>query len=115
MWPGGSHRQRPTAPTAHWQTLTARASHWRALLLLLRCGMAPGGITSNLLTYWVNGNVALSVSMSVASGLCCLFMIPALYALYIVAGTPAHTRPRTAQRIPSTASHACSPRPQASV
>ena len=45
---------------------------------VILCGMAPGGSTSNLLVYWVNGNVALSVAMSVASTICCLFMIPLL-------------------------------------
>jgi len=53
---------------------------------VILCGMAPGGSTSNLLTYWVNGNVALSVSMSVASTICSLFMIPLLYLLYIQLG-----------------------------
>ena len=52
---------------------------------VILCGMAPGGSTSNLLTYWVNGNVALSVSMSVASTVCSMFMIPLLYLIYVKA------------------------------
>lgn len=47
------------------------------------CGMAPGGLTSNLLVYWVDGNVALSITMSCASSVCCMFMIPLLYMLLI--------------------------------
>lgn len=47
------------------------------------CGMAPGGSTSNLFTYWSDGNVALSIAMSAASTICAFFMIPLLYVIYI--------------------------------
>ena len=50
------------------------------------CGCAPGGSTSNMLTYWVSGNVTLSIAMSAASTLASLFMIPLLYELYIKRG-----------------------------
>lgn len=49
-------------------------------------GCAPGGSTSNLMTYWVEGNVALSIAMSCASTLCALFMIPILFMVYIQSG-----------------------------
>jgi len=50
------------------------------------CGCAPGGATSNMLTYWVDGNVALSIAMSAASGFCALFMLPLLFDIYIKDG-----------------------------
>lgn len=45
-------------------------------------GSVPGGTTSNLLTYYAKGNVALSIIMSVASTFCALFMLPLLLFLY---------------------------------
>jgi len=57
-----------------------------AAIGVILCGMAPGGSTSNLLTYWINGNVALSTSMSCVSQTCCLFMIPLLYHIYVRSG-----------------------------
>lgn len=50
------------------------------------CGAAPGGATSNLLTYWVDGNTALSIAMSCASTLCSLFMMPLLFIIYVKSG-----------------------------
>eukprot|EP00938_MAST-03A_sp_MAST-3A-sp1_P001815 g1815.t1 len=50
---------------------------------IVLCGMAPGGSTSNLFTYWADGNVALSIAMSAASTTCSFFMIPLLYAIFI--------------------------------
>lgn len=49
-------------------------------------GSAPGGSTSNLMTYWVDGNVSLSIAMSTASTLCSLFMLPMLWVVYIETG-----------------------------
>eukprot|EP01006_Ploeotia_vitrea_P044408 TRINITY_DN66830_c13_g11_i1.p1 TRINITY_DN66830_c13_g11~~TRINITY_DN66830_c13_g11_i1.p1 ORF type:complete len:383 (-),score=204.01 TRINITY_DN66830_c13_g11_i1:120-1268(-) len=46
-------------------------------------GSAPGGTTSNLMSYWVKGNVALSITMSAASLTCALFMMPLLILIYI--------------------------------
>jgi predicted Na+-dependent transporter len=46
-------------------------------------GMAPGGSTSNLLTHWARGSVALSVAMSAASTICAFFMIPLLLTIYV--------------------------------
>jgi len=45
--------------------------------------MAPGGSTSNLFTYFVDGNVALSITMSFLSTVCAVFMIPLLWFIYI--------------------------------
>ena len=50
---------------------------------VILCGCAPGGTTSNLLTYWVNGNAGLSIAMSVASTICSVFMIPLLFLIYV--------------------------------
>ena len=48
------------------------------------CGAAPGGTTSNLFTYWCGGNVALSISMSLASTICAVFMLPLLIQIYVM-------------------------------
>ena len=50
---------------------------------LVLTGMAPGGTTSNLFTYFVDGNVALSITMSFISTVCSVFMIPLLWFIYI--------------------------------
>ena len=47
------------------------------------CGAAPGGTTSNLFTYWVGGNVSLSIAMSLASTACAVFMLPLLTEIYV--------------------------------
>ncbi len=46
-------------------------------------GSAPGGTTSNLVTYYSKGAVALSITMSAASTICALFMLPLLVFVYI--------------------------------
>ena len=50
---------------------------------LILTGMAPGGTTSNLFTFFVDGNVALSITMSFLSTVCAVFMIPLLWYIYI--------------------------------
>ena len=50
---------------------------------LILTGMAPGGTTSNLFTFFVDGNVALSITMSFISTVCAVFMIPLLWYIYI--------------------------------
>ena len=55
----------------------------RAAIGVMICGMMPGGSTSNLYTYWVKGNVALSVAMSTVSTITSMFMIPLLYTIYV--------------------------------
>ena len=50
---------------------------------LVLAGMAPGGSTSNLFTFLVGGNVALSIAMSFLSTVCEIFMLPILWVVYI--------------------------------
>ncbi len=38
--------------------------------------VCPGGVTSNLVSYLLKGNVALSISLTVINGLLCMFTIP---------------------------------------
>ena len=38
--------------------------------------VCPGGITSNLVSYYVKGNVALAISLTVCNALLSLFSIP---------------------------------------
>jgi BASS family bile acid:Na+ symporter len=40
--------------------------------------LCPGGVTSNLVSYLLKGNVALSISLTVANGILCLFSVPLL-------------------------------------
>ena len=49
-------------------------------LLMIAC--TPGGSTSNLYTYYAKGDVALSISMTVASSLAATFMMPLLLKFY---------------------------------
>ena len=74
LWVVASHC--PTLPASRslgrGRCDTLRRRDNRSAIGVIMCGMAPGGMTSNLLTYWVNGNVALSISMSVASTTCCM-------------------------------------------
>jgi BASS family bile acid:Na+ symporter len=48
---------------------------------LILISICPGGATSNLVTYMVRGNVALSVSMTVVNSLITLFTIPLIAGL----------------------------------
>ena len=49
---------------------------------LIIIGCSPGGTTSNVLSYWAEGDVALSISMSMMSTLFATFMMPILLTLY---------------------------------
>lgn len=40
--------------------------------------LCPGGVTSNLVSYLLKGNVALSISLTVINGILCMFTIPLL-------------------------------------
>ena len=51
-------------------------------LLLIAC--TPGGSTSNLYTYYSKGDLALSISMTVASTLVATLMMPLLLKVYAV-------------------------------
>jgi bile acid transporter len=49
---------------------------------LILIGCLPGGTTSNMFTYFARGSVALSISMTTASTLLALVMMPILLQLY---------------------------------
>ena len=55
-----------------------RSEYAVGLILISIC---PGGATSNLVTYMIRGNVALSVSMTVVNSLITLFTIPLIAQL----------------------------------
>ena len=56
---------------------------------LLLCGIVPGGSTSNLFTYYIGGDVGLSIFMTVSSVVAAVGMVPLLLWAY---GTPLLTR-----------------------
>jgi BASS family bile acid:Na+ symporter len=43
--------------------------------------LCPGGVTSNLVSYLLKGNVALSISLTVVNGILCMFSLPILVNL----------------------------------
>ena len=43
--------------------------------------LCPGGVTSNLVSFLLKGNVALSISLTVVNGLLCMFTLPILVNL----------------------------------
>ena len=51
-------------------------------LVVFLCGCAPGGNLSSLLVYWTDGDLDLSVGMTLASQLVCAFMVPFLIEVY---------------------------------
>ncbi len=57
------------------------------VIALIIIGTLPGGTTSNMVTYFSRGSVALSISMTTASTVVALFMMPLILQLY----TPAFT------------------------
>lgn len=50
---------------------------------LIMVGATPGGTTSNLFTYFSRGDLSLSISMTVASSLASLIMMPLLVSVYV--------------------------------
>ncbi len=51
-------------------------------IALILIGSLPGGTTSNMFTYFSRGSVALSISMTTASTILALFMMPILLQVY---------------------------------
>jgi len=51
-------------------------------IALILIGCLPGGTTSNMFTYFSRGSVALSISMTTASTVLAIFMMPILLKLY---------------------------------
>lgn len=45
--------------------------------------LCPGGVTSNLVSYLLKGNVALSISLTVVNGILCMFSLPILVNLVL--------------------------------
>jgi len=56
-------------------------------IALILVGCLPGGTTSNMFTYFSRGSVALSISMTTASTVVAIFMMPLLLKLYTVGFT----------------------------
>lgn len=54
---------------------------------LILVSASPGGVTSNLMTYWAKGDLALSVSMTAVSTILSLFFTPFLLTVY-ASGVP---------------------------
>jgi BASS family bile acid:Na+ symporter len=46
--------------------------------------LCPGGVTSNLVSYLLRGNVALSISLTVVNGILCMFTVPLLANLALI-------------------------------
>ncbi len=56
-------------------------------IALILIGCLPGGTTSNMFTYFSRGSVALSISMTTASTVLAIFMMPFLLKLYTIGFT----------------------------
>jgi BASS family bile acid:Na+ symporter len=57
------------------------SSEWKVGIMIL--SVCPGGITSNLVSYFVKGNVALAVSLTVSNALLSLLSIPLMVNLFL--------------------------------
>ncbi len=64
-----------------WILLTDLSPEFKVGVLIL--SICPGGITSNLVSYFVKGNVALSVSLTVINSIITLFSIPLLVNIFL--------------------------------
>ena len=64
-----------------WISLTDLSPEFKVGVLIL--SICPGGITSNLVSYFVKGNVALSVSLTVINSIITLFSIPLLVNIFL--------------------------------
>lgn len=66
--------------------LIAEEAHVSAELKvgIMILSVCPGGITSNLISYFVKGNVALSISLTVSNALLSLVTIPLLVNAFLV-------------------------------
>ncbi len=58
---------------------------------IILVGCLPGGTTSNMFTYFSKGSVALSISMTTASTVVAVFMMPVLLNIYTTGYTAAIT------------------------
>jgi len=64
-----------------WVMFSELSPEFKIGVLIL--SICPGGITSNLVSYFVKGNVALSVSLTVINSLLTLFSIPILVNIFL--------------------------------
>ena len=64
-----------------WVTFSELSPEFKIGVLIL--SICPGGITSNLVSYFVKGNVALSVSLTVINSILTLFSIPILVNVFL--------------------------------
>lgn len=64
-----------------WVMFSELSPEFKIGVLIL--SICPGGITSNLVSYFVKGNVALSVSLTVINSVLTLFSIPILVNIFL--------------------------------
>lgn len=64
-----------------WVMFSELSPEFKIGVLIL--SICPGGITSNLVSYFVKGNVALSVSLTVINSILTLFSIPILLNVFL--------------------------------
>ncbi len=69
------------AQSGGWNVWRNLSPEYRVGILIL--SVCPGGITSNLVSYFVKGNVALAVSLTVSNALLSLLSIPLLVNLFL--------------------------------
>ncbi len=69
-------------PFLAFSIATILGFHPAFAIALILIGCLPGGTTSNMFTYFSRGSVALSISMTTASTLLALLMMPVLLKLY---------------------------------
>ncbi len=70
-------------PASAWLISTILGLPQEILIGMILVGSAPGGTSSNVLTYLAGGRVALSVSMTTVSTLASIILTPWITALYL--------------------------------
>lgn len=74
-------------PLIAFTVATVLQLHPAFAISLILIGCLPGGTTSNMFTYFSRGSVALSISMTTASTVLAIFMMPVLLKLYTIGFT----------------------------
>ncbi len=74
-------------PLIAFTLATVLQLHPAFAISLILIGCLPGGTTSNMFTYFSRGSVALSISMTTASTVLAIFMMPVLLKLYTIGFT----------------------------
>jgi BASS family bile acid:Na+ symporter len=70
-------------PLAAWSISLAMGLSLELMIGMMLVGATAGGTASNVMAYLANGDVALSVSMTMVSTLAAVFMLPLLTLLYL--------------------------------